>query len=375
MLGVESSSSLRTAVNSVIRPGTSSALGARYTTSFLPSSTTWIGPGRHLPGFLLRSYSSIMKCRLRKKSAECLKCGSAASCSTYVMAERYPRTGFQSASAASSGSSPLDRGYRIFDSDVEALNGIRCPDCTGEQRSAQQARPSLGGLHSIFQDLLEIVDAADYVNLQLVESWSLEKHSVIPLTTLLYTVTIDIKYLLMKCRRRSLQLLHPRRAALGAPPLSLLMVDVPLHFLHWALALLARQWDRPPGLSSILLEIRPHHELDPPRSAHADRAGIKHARDPSETCRGYVARRDTERRVIQQVVSRGAQTQAHPLRHPEPLLQRGVHLVVSRPEGGIAAQVAPGPIGRRGKCRRIEPLVDRLVGRIDRNSGNQVRPL
>src|SRR5471030_1314938 len=104
----------------------------------------------------------------------------------------------------------LDRGYRIF-VDVEPLNGIRCPDCTGEQRAAQQARPSLGGLHRIFQDLLEIVDAADYVNLQLVESRSLEKHSVIPLTKLLYTVTIDIKYLVMRCRRGSLQLLHPRR--------------------------------------------------------------------------------------------------------------------------------------------------------------------
>ena len=37
---------------------------------------------------------------------------------------------------------------------------------------------------------------------------------------------------------------------------------------------------------------------------------------------------------------------------PEPLLQRGIDLVGSRPVGDIPSQIAPRPVGRRGERRR-----------------------
>src|SRR5229473_5311388 len=90
------------------------------------------------------------------------------------------------------------------------------------------------------------------------------------------------------------------------------------------------------------LELRAEHELHPPRSARTRRSGIQYSGDAAETGRrldrGRIAAdrphtraRRLVLRMVHQVERRRAEVQANALGHSEPLLQRRIDLISSRP--------------------------------------------
>src|ERR1700730_1058193 len=79
--------------------------------------------------------------------------------------------------------------------------------------------------------------------------------------------------------------------------------------------------------------------------------------------------------MIEQVESCGAEVETEALRHGESLLQRGIDLVVAGAIGDVSSQVSPGSVGRRLERGWVEPVVDRLVRRINRHAGDKVGSL
>src|ERR1700730_12817675 len=79
--------------------------------------------------------------------------------------------------------------------------------------------------------------------------------------------------------------------------------------------------------------------------------------------------------MVEQIESRGAEVQAKPLGQLEGLGERTVDFKVSRAAGDEATEVAPGSLRRKCKCRRIEPVGNSLIRRVDGHTGNQIRTL
>src|SRR5262245_22964889 len=79
--------------------------------------------------------------------------------------------------------------------------------------------------------------------------------------------------------------------------------------------------------------------------------------------------------MVEQVVSRGAEVQSQNLGYPKTLLQRAVDLIHAGTVCNVTTQIPPGAFCWQRESRGIEPIGNFLVGRIDRYSGNAVRPL
>src|SRR5882724_1570222 len=79
--------------------------------------------------------------------------------------------------------------------------------------------------------------------------------------------------------------------------------------------------------------------------------------------------------MVEQVESFGPEIQGEALGKPEPLLERGIDLVVAWSAANIAAQVPPGALGRDRECRWVEPVVDGPISRVNGLSRHQVGAL
>src|SRR5262249_9302424 len=91
--------------------------------------------------------------------------------------------------------------------------------------------------------------------------------------------------------------------------------------------------------------------------------------------RAYTGARRFVLRVVQQIERRRSKVERHVLVHAKTLLQRGIDLERAGPVRDVAAEISPSPIGGRREGRGIEPAIDGLVRRIDRNTWHKVRPL
>src|ERR1700676_1387908 len=79
--------------------------------------------------------------------------------------------------------------------------------------------------------------------------------------------------------------------------------------------------------------------------------------------------------MIKEVEGLSTKIQSKTLAETEFLLESRIDLVVSGPARRVTAQVTPGPIGGQHERRRVEPVVDGLIGGIDRDARNQVGAL
>src|SRR5262245_2185071 len=79
--------------------------------------------------------------------------------------------------------------------------------------------------------------------------------------------------------------------------------------------------------------------------------------------------------MVEQVESRGPEIKGEPLRQLEGLRERTVNLVVPGATSDESAQIAPSPFRRNRERRRVEPVVDGLIRRVDRHTRNEVRAL
>src|ERR1019366_2537327 len=123
-------------------------------------------------------------------------------------------------------------------------------------------------------------------------------------------------------------------------------------------------------------EFQTQHKLQAPRQAGPDGSGVQWVGDDSKARGGReIARRIGKDGVIEQVESLRPELQVHLFRKARPLLQGGVHLPHAGAARDVASQISPGVFGRDRKRGWIEPVVDRLVDRVDRYAGDQVRPL
>ncbi len=79
--------------------------------------------------------------------------------------------------------------------------------------------------------------------------------------------------------------------------------------------------------------------------------------------------------MVQQIKGCRTEAERYAFRHAKALLQRGVNFERTGSVRDESPQIPPRAVRRRREGRRIEPVVDRLVRRIDRHAGNQVRAL
>src|SRR5262245_59982715 len=79
--------------------------------------------------------------------------------------------------------------------------------------------------------------------------------------------------------------------------------------------------------------------------------------------------------MVEQVESRGPEIKGEPLRQLEGLRERTVNLVISGATSDESAQITPSPFRRNRERRRVEPVINGLIRRIERHTRNEVRAL
>src|SRR6516162_11439253 len=129
-------------------------------------------------------------------------------------------------------------------------------------------------------------------------------------------------------------------------------------------------------------EFESQHKLDAARGARPGGAGVNDVGDLAKFRRGHTAaegaqagRRIAVHGMVEQVKSRGPEIKGEPLRQLEGLRERTVNLVVPGATSDESAQIAPSPFRRNRERRRVEPVVNGLMRRVERHTRNEVRSL
>src|SRR5579871_3448900 len=76
--------------------------------------------------------------------------------------------------------------------------------------------------------------------------------------------------------------------------------------------------------------------------------------------------------MVEDVKCLHSELQCHLFSNGRLLLERGVDFIITGPTTNVASKIPPRPDGRYRECGRIEPIIDGLVGRINRHAGDQV---
>ncbi len=79
--------------------------------------------------------------------------------------------------------------------------------------------------------------------------------------------------------------------------------------------------------------------------------------------------------MVEQIERFGSELHGQPFGNEHLLLERRVDFIIPGSTSNVASQIPPHPNGRYRERRWIEPVVDRLMGRVYGNTGDEVRPL